>query len=143
LVYEVLTDYSSLPAVFHNVDECTVRWTDDGDKSLMQTCSWRFLIFCGSFVTELEVDEEPETRKLAFSLLQSAFMRKFVGCWHVVDNVDGGSDIYHSLTVQPAVSPPQSIGDIAKRIFVSQVESLLIDLDMELQRRASGITLSR
>jgi len=133
-VYDVLTDYSQLPRVFHNVDECSVRWTDDGGKQLVQTCSWRFLIFRGSFVTELDVDEAPETRRLSFSLIQSAFMRKFVGCWDVEPGPDGGSLIRHSLSVQPAVAPPQQIGELTKNIFKSQVASILRDLEKELMR---------
>jgi hypothetical protein len=137
-VYDVLTDYLALPRVFHNVDDCSLRVTDAGGLHLVQTVSWKFLIFRGSFATELQVEELPAQRRLAFSLLRSAFMRQFVGSWRVDDAADGGSAIAHALTILPVVSPPQRIGDITKPIFVSQVTSILEDLDAELDRRLAA-----
>lgn len=136
IVYDVLTDYDELPRVFHNVEECSVRWSDDGGKHLVQSCSWRFLVFRGSFVTELAVKEADAARQLEFSLTKSAFMRKFVGSWDVRPDSFGGSEIWHSLAVAPALAPPQKIGDLTKKIFVSQVEGILGDLAVELQRRS-------
>jgi len=137
IVYNVLTDYNSLPRVFHNIEECSIQWPDDGSKQLSQRCSWRFLVFSGSFITDLTVTEGEEARTLEFSLVKSAFMRKFVGSWEIRPSpVTGGSEIWHSLAVQPALAPPQSIGDLAKNIFVSQVEGILKDLAVELHRRS-------
>jgi hypothetical protein len=133
-VYGVLTDYAALPAVFHNIEDCELRVTADGSKQLVQRCSWRFLIFKGSFVTELEVTEHQDARKLSFSLQESAFMRAFVGAWDVRETPDAGSEILHRLAVAPTVAPPQRLGDLTKRIFVSQVEGILFDLQTELQR---------
>lgn len=132
-VYEVLTDYASLPRVFHNVQECAVQWGDHGAKTLVQRCSWQFLIFRGSFVTELAVEESEELLQLSFSLNESAFMRKFVGTWDIRP-VQGGSEILHRLAVAPTLPPPQKIGDLTKRIFVSQVKTILNDLKLELER---------
>jgi hypothetical protein len=133
-VYKVLTDYESLPRVFHNVEECdVVRDRGEGTCAISQRCSWRFLFFRGSFVTELDVEENWDDYRLSFSLKKSAFMRKFVGSWHVQPLEDGGSEIWHILAVAPVVVPPQKIGDMTKNIFISQVESILKDLADELQ----------
>ena len=136
----MLTDYSALPRVFHNVEECSIQWSDDGQKQLSQRCSWRFLVFRGSFVTDLAVSEGGEARTLEFSLVKSAFMRKFVGSWEIRPcSVTGGSEIWHSLAVQPSLAPPQKIGELTKKIFVSQVEGILKDLAVELHRRSIDI----
>lgn len=132
----MLTDYEALPAIFHNVDEACVHHTPEGDKVLSQRCSWRFLVFRGSFVTELTVEEHAAQRQLCFELRQSAFMRKFVGEWDVRPTAGGGCEIWHSMAVAPALAPPQRIGEITKKIFVSQVESILGDLAVELHRRS-------
>jgi hypothetical protein len=134
-VYDVLTDYANLAHVFHNVEDTRVRVGAGGEKLLEQTVSWCFLIFCGSFVTALSVQELPATRQLSFSLLHSAFMRQFVGSWDIRDAPGGGSDVRHALAIMPVVSPPQKIGDITKSIFVSQVEGILQDLEVELEQR--------
>ncbi|KAG7667974.1 hypothetical protein Ndes2526B_g01610 [Nannochloris sp. 'desiccata'] len=135
IVYNVLTDYNALPRVFHNVEECSIQWSDDGTKQLSQRCSWRFLVFRGSFVTDLAVTEGEEARTLEFSLVKSTFMRKFVGSWEIRPcSVTGGSEIWHSLAVQPALAPPQKIGVLTTKIFGSQVEGILRDLAVELHR---------
>lgn len=136
LVYQVLTDYHALASVFHNVDDCHVTQTEEGERLLVQTVNWHFLIFRGSFVTELLVDEGPDLQ-LSFSLLRSAFMRQFIGSWEVTAAEGGGSDIRHSLSIVPTLSPPQKIGDLTKSIFVSQVEGILGDLAAELDTRAA------
>lgn len=43
---QVLTDYDSLPRVFHNVESSMLRQCpDSGQKQLVQTCKWAFLVF--------------------------------------------------------------------------------------------------
>jgi hypothetical protein len=134
-IYNVLTDYSSLPRVFHNVEKCSVRVTEDGRKFVTQMMLWNFLIFRGSFETELEVSENLQDFEISFSLVQSAFMNQFVGAWSIGQEVTGTSVIRHSISVAPSVSPPQKIGDLTKRIFEAQVQNILRDLAEELKER--------
>ena len=47
----------------------------------------------GTFVTELNVHEEPSQRQLTFSLIQSAFMKEFVGSWHVQPGAEGLTEV--------------------------------------------------
>jgi len=96
---------------------------------------WNFLIFRGSFETELEVMENLEELKISFSLVQSAFMNQFVGAWSIDQDVTGTSIIRHSISVAPSVRPPQKIGDLTKRIFEAQVHNILRDLAGELNGR--------
>ena len=134
-VYSALTNYDDHARVFHNVNNCSVRYTDAGAMHLIQSCNWQFLFFKGAFVTELAVDADPEARRLAFSLVKSSNMRKFVGIWEVSPGVGGGSEVRHSLEVQPSLAPPRQIGELTANIFQSQVKAILGDLDRELRRR--------
>ncbi len=43
----------------------------------------------GTFVNELNVVEDAPSRKLTFSLVESAFMKEFVGSWDVQPAADG------------------------------------------------------
>ena len=134
-IYQSLTDYERLSEVFRNVESCTVqRNHDDGSIRLLQMVMWKFLIFRGSFVTELEVVEDAGTYELSFRLLKSAFMRKFVGTWKVDEDEKntGNCTIRHTISVDPTVKPPQRIGDITKHIFETQVRGILDDLSNEL-----------
>lgn len=135
IVYQVLTDYDSLPRVFSNVETSALRHTECGQKQLVQTCKWAFLVFSGTFVNELNVQEDPATRQVTFSLIQSAFMREFVGSWHI-RRVPGSNmtEVRHRLAVRPTVAPPQKVGDLSKKIFKKQVSGILDDLAQELDR---------
>ncbi|KAL4428584.1 hypothetical protein ABPG77_008896 [Micractinium sp. CCAP 211/92] len=135
-VYQVLTDYDSLPRVFHNVESSMLRQCpDSGQKQLVQTCKWAFLVFSGTFVNELNVVEDAPSRKLTFSLVESAFMKEFVGSWDVQPAADGLTKVRHCLSVKPMVAPPQKIGDLSKKIFKKQVMGILEDLKQELERQ--------
>lgn len=136
IVYQVLTDYDSLPRVFHNVESSMLRQCpDSGQKQLVQTCKWAFLVFSGTFVNELNVVEDAAARQLTFSLVESAFMREFVGSWDVQPAAEGLTKVRHRLSVRPMVAPPQKIGDLSKKIFKKQVMGILEDLAQELERR--------
>lgn len=132
-IYNVLTDYSSLPRVFHNVEQCSVSVSEDGRKFVTQMMLWNFLIFRGSFETELEVLENIKNFEISFSLIQSAFMNQFVGEWRIEQDASGISTVRHSISVVPSVRPPQKIGDLTKKIFEAQVEKILRDLRKELE----------
>lgn len=136
-VFKVLTDYDALPSIFHNIEDCSVTQSPDGNKILNQKCSWKFLVFHGTFTTELLVEENNHDKTLAFSLLESgAFMEKFVGSWDVKPAPNGlGSQVYHTLAVEPRIAPPQKIGDLTKKIFVSQVQNILMDLENVLNQQ--------
>ena len=136
--YEVLTDYSSLSDIFHNIEKCSINVAESGEKHLIQHCSWRFLIFKGTFVTKLHIMEDPSSWQLEFSLgEQESFMRDFVGAWHVKESQDrlGHCEITHSLAVSPSIAPPKRLGNITAKIFVGQVKGILRDLESEILRR--------
>lgn len=44
-------------------------------------------------MTELQVDEDPAARTLTFSLLESAFMKEFVGSWDVCAGASGLTEV--------------------------------------------------
>ena len=54
-----------------------------------QKCKWEFLVFSGSFDTQLAVSEDPEAGSLVFRQLQSSFMRDFEGRWQVCTPLAG------------------------------------------------------
>lgn len=83
--------------------------------------------------------EDRWQRSLDFRLLQSSFMRSFVGQWRVTAGPGGrGSAVDHRLSVAPSLSPPAPLRGYTQKIFVRQVAMILQDLDKELQRRSSG-----
>jgi ribosome-associated toxin RatA of RatAB toxin-antitoxin module len=151
LVYSVLSDYSSLPSIFSNISSCSLmpHYKDDDSKYISQTCTWEIFngMFKGDFITDLVVVENSSERKLSFSLVDSAFMKEFIGGWSITPYSSSSSSnnkhhyrqpsshVRHSLKVTPTVSPPQKIGDLTKQIFVAQVEGILTDLEQELNRR--------
>jgi hypothetical protein len=47
----------------------------------------------GTFANELNVVEEPVRRQLTFSLVQSAFMKEFLGSWDVRPLPEGGAEV--------------------------------------------------
>eukprot|EP00889_Picochlorum_renovo_P000811 jgi/Picre1/27841/NNA_000805.t1 len=98
-IYSTLTDYDSLPRVFHNVDHCSVRISEDGRKFIHQMVLWNFLIFRGSFETALQVSEDSQNLKLSFSLLESAFMKQFIGTWSVEEDPGTGISMSGTLSV--------------------------------------------
>lgn len=44
-------------------------------------------------MTELSVVEAPEQRQLTFSLIESAFMKEFVGSWDVRPGANGLTEV--------------------------------------------------
>lgn len=47
----------------------------------------------GTFANELNVVEDAARRQLTFSLVQSAFMKDFLGSWDVRPLPDGGAEV--------------------------------------------------
>lgn len=79
----------------------------------------------------------PASRR-ARPVLQSSFMRQFVGVWTVEPAAEGAGAgrcvIRHMLSVQPNVVPPAPIAHYTSGIFARQEEELLGDLQIELRR---------
>lgn len=48
-----------------------------------KVCRWEFLVFSGTFETELTVEEDVAGGSVVFSLVSSSFMRHFEGRWQV------------------------------------------------------------
>jgi hypothetical protein len=46
-------------------------------------CRWEFLVFSGTFETQLTVDEDRKAGTVVFNLVSSTFMRHFQGRWQV------------------------------------------------------------
>lgn len=81
-VYDCLTDYAGLADTFSNISATEVV-REDGRLQVKQMCSWKFLVFSGTFSLLLHVREEPERMALTFDLMESAFMNSFLGVWTV------------------------------------------------------------
>jgi hypothetical protein len=136
VVFGVLTDYANLPTVFQTISSCSTPQHLDGQLQMAQTCKWQFLgVFKGEFVISLAVDENPNDLQLSFSLLDSGFMKDFVGSWEVSGESSGSCTIRYSLTVSPTIAPPPYIAQLTKKIFAHQVSGVLADLQKELQRQ--------
>lgn len=50
----------------------------------------------------------------------------------------GLTEVRHRLSVRPSLAPPQKVGDLTKKVFKRQVESILGDLSAELARTCAA-----
>ena len=111
-VYDLLVDYDALPDVFRSVQRTEMLRApghpellgSGDDLHMVQHVQWAFLVFSGTFATSLAVREAATQRQLSFQLLDSAFLREFVGHWDVQEagGESGRSVIRHRLTVRGA-----------------------------------------
>ena len=106
----------------------------DGKMEVSQECTWKFLMFRGSFKIVLNVDEQPATREVEFSLLESKFMRAFQGSWNIQEMPGGGCKVEHTLQVTPLISPPPAFAGYTSRIFIKQVTGIMEDLQQALKQ---------
>ncbi|KAF5835125.1 hypothetical protein DUNSADRAFT_7844 [Dunaliella salina] len=136
LVYEILGDHSSTARVFRNVVDC--QRSEDG-KSLTQVCKWTFSVFSGSFTLKLAVDKNPAQRCIAFTILESSFMKGFEGRWQV-SRLEGSEQgetclVEHELSMKPLVPVPPPISYYTKSVLEKEVMTVLTDLQMEVQHQ--------
>lgn len=90
------TRFGRISQVFGNVLETKVLEREtrhDGSARVLleQRCSWEFIVFRGSFLAELWVEEGANCDSLDFQLKDSSFMRTFRGCWELVSDAVSGS----------------------------------------------------
>lgn len=153
LVYSILTDYDRCSEVFENISASTTL-EEEGEKQVIQACSWKFLALSGSFNVHLSVSEDAQARALVFRLIKSSFMRDFEGRWHVAPapqdlqhTSNGGGEpatgggrtrIEHVLAVKPVMPIPAAIAQYTKGIFTRQVANILQDLNREIVAQAAG-----
>ncbi|KAL6774266.1 hypothetical protein ACKKBG_A24375 [Auxenochlorella protothecoides x Auxenochlorella symbiontica] len=137
-VYDLLTDYPTLPRIFTSIAECREEAGREGDSLLRQTCLWEFLGFSGQFDSLLRVSEDPAMHRVSFSLVpgQSGFLADLTGTWSVqaAPGDAGLTRTQYSLAVHLASKPPHAIGSLAKAIFASQVKAMLSDLQQAVGR---------
>lgn len=101
-----------------------------------QHCTWAFLIFEGSFKMVVSVDLQPAARSLNFGLVESKFMKYLQGRWEVEDTGDNSCRVVYVLEIIPTLSPPAALSWYTSKIFVRQAETVLGDLEAELERRS-------
>lgn len=89
-------------------------------------------MFRGSFNIITCVEEQPEDKSVAFSLVESKFMRAFQGSWSVEELPGGGCKVMHTLQVTPLVSPPPSFASYTSKIFIKQVTGIMEDLQQAM-----------
>ncbi|CAG9463058.1 unnamed protein product [Pedinophyceae sp. YPF-701] len=135
LVYAVLCDYDAAADIFHNVLESSAEDLGAGRLKLMQTCRWSFLLFGGSFESEIDVVKDEAAGLITFELVQSGFMNSFSGKWKVVEGTDGRCVVEHDMATTPKLAPPGPMAGYTRKIFGSQVTRLLEDLAAEVARR--------
>jgi hypothetical protein len=101
-----------------------------------QHCTWAFLIFKGTFKMVVSIDLQPAARSLNFGLVNSTFMKHLQGRWEVEDMGGGSCRVVYVLESVPALSPPAALSFYTSKIFVRQAETVLGDLEAELERRS-------
>ena len=93
-----------------------------------QLCEWRFLVFRGCFEMLVTVTEDPSSHTVDFSLVESKFMRDFMGRWQVRPVSKRACEVTYTLEVQPSLAPPPPFASYTSKIFVKQAEKVLEDL---------------
>lgn len=91
-------------------------------------------MFRGSFSIVTAVDEQPESKAVDFSLVDSKFMRAFQGSWSVKEGPEGGCKVEHTLQVTPLLSPPPAFANYTSKIFVKQVTGIMEDLQQAMAK---------
>lgn len=113
------------------------RGVQGDDVEVRQTCTWRFLVFKGTFELVLAVTELAARRELLFKLKRSQFMKDFEGRWQLHPNPDGTCSVVHTLSVSPTMVPPEAFAGYTSKIFVRQVHGILSDLHAGVQREVA------
>lgn len=134
-LYEILVDYENAHHVYRNIHDTIVTWDVDGNKQVLQTCSWEFMVFRGTFDTLFDVREDPIDLVVEFTSKSSGFMGRLDVRWTLEKMDVHRTKAKYVLMVQPNVLPPRSLRKQTDKIFKRQVEHLLEDLSVEVERR--------
>lgn len=134
-LYEILVNYENAHHVYRNIHDTVVTWDADGNKQVLQTCSWEFMVFRGRFDTLFDVREDPEGLVVEFTSKSSGFMGRLDVRWALEKMDVHRTRAEYVLIVQPSVLPPRSFRKQTDKIFKRQVEHLLEDLSAEVERR--------
>ena len=100
-----------------------------------QQCKWRFLMFKGLFKLVINVVPAPEAHAVDFSLVESQFMRQFIGRWRISEVSPNACRVVYSLQIEPAVSPPPAFAHYTSKIFVKQTRTVMEDLEAAVTAR--------
>eukprot|EP00892_Ulva_mutabilis_P008030 jgi/Ulvmu1/559/UM001_0567.1 len=130
--YAAVTDHGRAPEIFSTIASSEATPVD-GKLEVCQECTWKFLMFRGSFNIVLTVDEKPATQDVDFSLVESKFMRAFQGSWNIQEAAGGGCMVEHTLQVTPLLSPPPAFSGYTSKIFIKQVTGIMEDLQQAMQ----------
>lgn len=134
--------------IFRHMDRCSYRKVlkDDGDGrqeiEVAHEASWKFLIFGGTFTTNLVVEQDNQQRLMKFSLKPESggIMKKFVGWWQVDSYPEDPNACmtYLEQDLALGIYMPPPFDRILKGISCSQVRKIMEDVKLEVEKVNSG-----
>jgi len=134
-LFDILLDYENCHNVFRNILDSQFQADENGNKQVLQTCSWTFMLFQGSFDTLFDVMEDATKRTIRFEACDSGFMGRFEVEWEVHELGDERTRADYRLIVKPSLLPPPPVQKFTDKIFRKQVDHLVEDLCAEVDRR--------
>lgn len=134
-LFDILLDYGNCHKIFRNISDSQITKDEQGNKQVLQTCSWTFMLFRGSFDTLFDVTEDVEKRTIRFEARDSGFMGRFEVEWALQELGKERTRADYTLTVKPSLLPPRPVQKYTDKIFQKQVEHLVEDLCAEVERQ--------
>lgn len=135
-VFQILTDPDNariFQAIKANLSRRVV-WNDGNGKQLVeveQECRWRFLIFRGTFVNKMLVEEDKNNHSICVRLAQPGFMRRFQGKWVIKPFNQDSIDhlVNHKQQAQQHHGLLPSLHDLQSRIAPREAQTSLVQLE--------------
>lgn len=134
-LFDILLDYENCHNVFRNILDSQIKADENGNKQVLQTCSWTFMLFQGSFDTLFDVMEDATKRTIRFEACDSGFMGRFEVEWAVHELGEEQTRADYRLIVKPSLLPPPPVQKFTDKIFRKQVDHLVEDLCAEVDRQ--------
>jgi ribosome-associated toxin RatA of RatAB toxin-antitoxin module len=133
LVWQVLTDYETLPRFIPGISKSLVRARQGNHLTIEQSGEARFFVFSFPIEVTLEVLESPS--EWISSRAVSGNVRRMNGRYELTPDSRGSVQLRYSGLIEPAFDLPPLIGAAALR---STVEEQFTAMVAEIERRAAA-----
>ncbi|GAQ84381.1 hypothetical protein KFL_001870030 [Klebsormidium nitens] len=134
-VYSILANHENSKNVFRSIAGAKIEHKD-GKKLLHQRQRWKCMMFNGTFLSQLWVNEDPVKRSITFDLARPGFMQDFNGMFQVEPVGPGVGDKHAGSTsrltlkqrARPSIAAPGPAGFYVQHILTSLVHETMNDI---------------
>jgi hypothetical protein len=134
-VYSILANHENSKNVFRSIAGAKIEHKD-GKKLLHQRQKWKFMMFNGTFLSQLWVNEDPVQRSITFDLARPGFMQDFKGLFQVEPVMQGSADqaalgtsrLTLKQRARPSLSAPGPAGYYVQHILTTLVHDTMNDI---------------